>query len=63
MSAFENYEKDEIVAAIMALSEKEFESGKTPREIIESVMEATSYGINSALYGLRHMKVDEPNLK
>lgn len=59
MSAFGNYEKDNIVDAIKLLAEKEFELNKTPREIIASIMEATSYGINDALYGLRHMKVDD----
>jgi len=59
MSAFDNYEKDEIVEAIKLLAEKEFLLNKTPREIIASIMEATTYGINDVLYGLRHQKVDK----
>ena len=58
MSAFGSYEKDGLVDAIKTLAEAEFALNKTPREIIASIMEATSYGINDALYGLRHMKVD-----
>jgi len=58
MSAFGNYEKDAVVAAIRELAEKEFELNKTPREIIASILEATTYGIDNALYGLRHQKVD-----
>lgn len=59
MSAFGNYEKDAVVAAIRELAEKEFALNKTPREIIASILEATTYGMDNALYGLRHMKVDE----
>ena len=52
MSAFGNHEKDALVSAIKALAEKEFESNKNPREIIASIIEATSYGIDDVLYGL-----------
>lgn len=58
MSAFGYYEKDEVVEAIGMLAKQERERGKTPREIVESIMEATTYGINTALYELRDEKVD-----
>jgi len=58
MSAFGFYEKDEVVEAISMLAKQERERGKSPREIVESIMEATTYGINIALYELKDEKVD-----
>jgi hypothetical protein len=52
MSAFGNFEKDEVVEAIKALAKSELEKGKTPREIITSIMEATTYGIDSVMFEL-----------
>ena len=58
MSAFGNYEKDNIVDAIEILAKSEYNEGKSPRQIIESIMEAVTYGITSALFDLRDEKVD-----
>lgn len=58
MSAFGFWEKDNLVDAIEVLAKFERERGKTPRQIVESIMEASTYGINSALYELRDEKVD-----
>lgn len=58
MSAFGFLEKDNVVDAIEVLAKFERERGKTPRQIVESILEATTYGLNSALYELRDEKVD-----
>ena len=58
MSAFGFYEKDNLVGAIELLAEKERERGKTPKQVVESIMEAMTYGISSALYEVRDERVD-----
>ena len=50
MSAFGNYEKDEVVEAIKALAKSEREKGKTPREVVTSIMEAVTYGIDTIMF-------------
>lgn len=57
MSAFGFWEKDNVVDAIETLAKFERERGKTPRQIVESILEATTYGLNSSLYELRDEKV------
>lgn len=58
MSAFGFWEKDNVVEAIEVLAKFERERGKTPRQIVESILEATTYALDSALYELREEKVD-----
>lgn len=52
MSAFGNFEKDEVVEAIKALAISEREKGKTPREIVTSIMEAVTYGLDTVMSDL-----------
>lgn len=59
MSAFGWTPKDEVVDAIERLAEEETMLGRSPREIVESIMEATMCGINQALFKLKDKKVDE----
>jgi hypothetical protein len=58
MSAFGFYEKDNLVDAIELLANRERERGKTPKQVIESIVEAMTCGISSALYEMRDEKVD-----
>lgn len=58
MSAFGYIPKDDLVDAIKELASAENQLGANPREIVESIMEAVSYGINSALYELGDQKVN-----
>jgi len=58
MSAFGFYEKDSVVDAIETLAKAERDRGKTPKQVVESIMEAMTYGISSALYEVRDEKVD-----
>ena len=53
MSAFGFYEKDEVVESIKVLAEVERKNGKNPREVIESIMEAVTCGLDSALYDMQ----------
>ena len=59
MSAFGFSPKDEVVYAIETLAKEERLRGKNPRQIIESIMEAATYGIDAALYDLRDEKVSD----
>jgi hypothetical protein len=52
MNIFGCYEKNSVVAAIESLAEYEKSLGKTPVEIAESVLEATSYGVKYVLIEL-----------
>lgn len=52
MSAFDNYDKDNVVDAIESLARAEQESGATPREIVESIMKTVSYGLDRVMYEL-----------
>lgn len=52
MSAFGFHPKDEVVSAIEELAKEERLRGKTTRQIVESIMEATAYGIDAVLYNL-----------
>lgn len=52
MSAFGFYEKDEAVETIRILAEELTKQGKSPRETINSIMEAVSYGIDLAMYNI-----------
>ncbi len=52
MSAFEFYEKDEVVEAIRVLAVELTKQGKTPREAVASIMEAVSYGIDIVMFDL-----------
>lgn len=52
MSAFGNHDKDEVVEAIKTLAKSEHEKGKTPREVVTSIMEAVTYGLDSAMFDL-----------
>jgi hypothetical protein len=58
MSAFGYIPKDDVVDAIKELASAENERGANPREVVESIMEAVAYGINSALYELGDQKVN-----
>ncbi|MBL0320644.1 MAG: hypothetical protein IPP74_15320 [Alphaproteobacteria bacterium] len=58
MSAFGWIPKDEVVEAIERLAEEEALLGRSPREIVESIMDATTCGINQALLKLKDQKVD-----
>jgi hypothetical protein len=58
MSAFDLNEKDDVVEAIKNLAEFESNRGKTPREILQSIMEAVNYSIDSVMYDLRNERVD-----
>jgi hypothetical protein len=58
MSAFQYIPKDNVVDAIKELASAESERGASPREVVESIMEAVAYGIDSALCELRDQKVD-----
>lgn len=57
MSAFGFSPKDEVVDAIKLLAEEEFKRGKTPKEIIESIMDATMCGIRYSSFDLKDEKV------
>ena len=50
MSAFGNYEQDEIVDAIRSMAHKRRELGQTTREVIEAILDAVKYGIDYALH-------------
>jgi len=52
MSAFGFDPKDAVVEAILDLAREEKLRGKSLREAVESIMEATTYGIHSVLYEL-----------
>jgi hypothetical protein len=56
MSAFGFYEKDEVVDAIKTLAKYEKESGKTPRQIVESILEAQTYAMDQVLFELLENK-------
>lgn len=58
MSAFGWIPKDEVVEAIEKLAEEEALLGRSPREIVESIMDAATCGINQALLKLKDQKVD-----
>lgn len=58
MSAFDNYEKDEVVDAIKNLVKDQNNKGKSPREIVKTVMEVVTYGLDVALYDLKDKQVD-----
>lgn len=59
MSAFGYYPKDAVVSAIEELAEEERKRGKNPRQIVESIMEAATYGIDAALYNLSDEKAGD----
>ena len=46
MSAFGYTPKDDVVEAIETLAKAEHDRGKTPREIVESVLEASMCGLS-----------------
>lgn len=54
MSAFGNYQKDTIVDAIQNYAEAN--QDMSVREVIESILEATRYGIDMVLYGRLEVK-------
>jgi hypothetical protein len=58
MSAFGYIPKDDLIDAIKHLASAESERGANPREIVESIMEAVTYGIDSALCELGDQKVN-----
>ena len=45
MSAFDFYEKDEVIYAVEQLAAEESNRGKELPKILESIMEAVSYAI------------------
>jgi hypothetical protein len=49
MSAFDNYTKDEVVSAITDLARDEFFNGQSVPAVVESIMEAVTYGITRAM--------------
>ena len=57
MGAFGFTPKDDVVDAIETLAKEEALRGKTPREIVESIMEAATYGIDCALLGMSNHTV------
>jgi hypothetical protein len=58
MSTFAYIPKDNVVNAIKMLASAENERGASPREVVESIMEAVTYGIDSALCEMKYQKVD-----
>lgn len=48
-SAFDFREKDDVIDAIVELSEVEQSRGKTKQETVASILEAVTYGINQVL--------------
>jgi hypothetical protein len=54
MSAFGNYNKDEVVRTIEELIQAEGDAGRSMSDIIESVMEAVTCGIKYGIY--EHLK-------
>lgn len=52
MSAFGDYIKDNVVDAIVELAESEKQKGKTTREIIQSINEVMTYGVDTVLFKL-----------
>lgn len=58
MSAFGYIPKDDLIDAIKHLASAESKRGASPRKVVESIMEAVAYGIDSALCDLSNQKVD-----
>jgi undecaprenyl pyrophosphate synthase len=57
MSAFGYTPKDDVVEAIETLAKAEHDRGKTPREIVESVLEASMCGLDRALADMNKLPV------
>ena len=57
MSAFGFTPKDDVVDAIETLAKEEFARGKTPREIVESIMDAVTCGLDRSLAELSRQNV------
>jgi hypothetical protein len=56
MSAFCNWHKDEVVYAIEELFKSEASNGNSVPDILESIMEAVTYGIKNSVL----VHVDKP---
>lgn len=54
MSAFDFFEKDEVVESIKTLAKEEKNRGKETPEIVNSIMEAVNYGLTEVLWEERN---------
>lgn len=60
MSAFGDYNKDEVVRAIEYLAQAERERGRSAEDILEVLMEVSSYGIRRGMSELLERGHDHP---